>query len=128
LRPVKIYRNLSEINALSHDAAAEAFLFVSGSKPWAEAMAGLRPFSMLEHLFSGAESVWQSLSEDEWKDALEARRMSEMTDHGSTGLRPVETALRIASTEHLEYIEAGLAGLLERMPREPETDENYDLA
>lgn len=112
MKPVNIYRNLYDINALSHDAAVEVFFSVSGSRSWADGMAAHRPFSMLEHLFREAANVWQSLSEDEWKQALEFG----------------ETKLLMAPSDHLKHIEARLAGLLERMPNELETDENHDLA
>lgn len=66
-----IYSNLDRIDRLPHDDAVQFFLRCCNSQRWAEQMAALRPFRMLEHLFSSARNTWHELDDEERSKAID---------------------------------------------------------
>jgi OHCU decarboxylase len=64
--------DLATFNALPHDDAAEELLACCGSRRWAAAVAGLRPYRDLDHLLQEADEAWRALDEDDWLEAIEA--------------------------------------------------------
>ena len=60
---------ISELNALSADAARVELLRCCGSTRWASGMLGLRPFSDKAAALAAADAAWEETSE---KDRLEA--------------------------------------------------------
>jgi allantoicase len=68
------------INALTPQEARTCLFACCGSRRWADAMAGARPFSSASALASSAESVWRSLSREDWLEAFSAHpRIGEFT-------------------------------------------------
>jgi len=61
---------LSEFNALSLQAAREALTYCCGSSAWVDKMASSRPFKDRSELLGKATNVWNSLSEEDWKEAF----------------------------------------------------------
>jgi 2-oxo-4-hydroxy-4-carboxy-5-ureidoimidazoline decarboxylase len=57
-------------NTLSAETAAAEILSCCGSTAWAAQMAGRRPFSEEERLFTAADACWQSLPEADWQEAF----------------------------------------------------------
>ena len=68
----RIYKNLAWLNDLIYAEAEKTFLDCCGSTEWARQMADARPFAMLEHLFTLAESKWFSLSPADHLEAFAA--------------------------------------------------------
>jgi allantoicase len=60
------------INALTPQEARTCLFACCGSRQWADAMAGARPFSSARAIASSAESVWRSLSREDWLEAFSA--------------------------------------------------------
>jgi allantoicase len=68
------------INALTPQEARTLLLACCGSRRWADAMAGARPFSSASAVTGAAESAWRSLSRDDWLEAFSAHpRIGEST-------------------------------------------------
>jgi 2-oxo-4-hydroxy-4-carboxy-5-ureidoimidazoline decarboxylase len=64
--------NLDCLNSWSEAEARAAFLRCCGSTRWAEQMVTRRPFANETELLATAEQVWQSLTPDDWLEALAA--------------------------------------------------------
>lgn len=74
LRRRKIYKKVAWLNELPADEAERVFRECSSSPAWARAMAGLRPFPMLESLFGRAREVWAAApaaDTEDWKQVEE---------------------------------------------------------
>jgi allantoicase len=68
------------MNALTPYEARTLLFACCGSRRWAEAMLNARPFSSASALASSAESVWRSLSREDWLEAFSAHpRIGEAT-------------------------------------------------
>jgi OHCU decarboxylase len=63
---------LQQLNALAPEQAEAEFLKCCGSRAWANALSGARPFIDADALFHKADSVWWSLSENDWLEAFHA--------------------------------------------------------
>jgi OHCU decarboxylase len=63
---------VNRLNELSADHAEEEFIKCCGSKRWARSMASGRPFNSIDDLLTKADSVWWSLSEEDWLEAFRA--------------------------------------------------------
>ncbi len=63
---------LDQLNSLSDTLAAAEFLKCCGSTRWARSMTSVRPFKSIDHLLTNADSVWWSLSEEDWLEAFRA--------------------------------------------------------
>jgi 2-oxo-4-hydroxy-4-carboxy-5-ureidoimidazoline decarboxylase len=61
---------LAELNALSTDDARNELHRCCGSSRWVAKMVSLRPFRTATELYDAAESVWQKLSPEDWKEAF----------------------------------------------------------
>lgn len=80
---------LSELNSLEAERAAEEFTKCCGSSSWVQGMVKARPFRDAAHLFEVAHQVWDECSE---ADGLEA-----FTHHPKIGGKE-ELAKKFAST------------------------------
>jgi 2-oxo-4-hydroxy-4-carboxy-5-ureidoimidazoline decarboxylase len=80
---------LERWNRLPLEEAATELLSSCGSRAWAAQVAGLRPFSTPEDLFSAADRVWQQLTPDDWMEAFRS--------HPRIGERHAEKATTAAS-------------------------------
>ena len=65
-----LIRALKELNALPSAQAQEEFLKCCGSRTWANALSDARPFIDADALIHKADSVWWSLSENDWLEAF----------------------------------------------------------
>ena len=65
-------QSLDRLNELSTDDAQAEFLKCCGSRRWAESMTRGRPFRSVDELLAKADSVWWSLSEEDWLEAFRA--------------------------------------------------------
>ena len=77
---------LDTLNLLDADEARGAFLRCCGSRAWAEAMTGNRPFEDAHALLRTAERIWWRLGEDAWQEAFAAHpRIGEApkAEHGA---------------------------------------------
>ena len=63
---------LQQLNALAPEQAKAEFLKCCGSQIWASALSEARPFKNADALFHKADSVWWSLSENDWLAAFRA--------------------------------------------------------
>jgi OHCU decarboxylase len=63
---------LQQLNALTPEQAKAEFLKCCGSRAWANAMSDARPFIEVGALFHKADSIWWSLSEQDWLEACHA--------------------------------------------------------
>ena len=63
---------LEQLNALPPDQTEAEFLKCCGSRNWARSLTDARPFTDVDALFQKAESVWWSLSDEDWLEAFRA--------------------------------------------------------
>jgi OHCU decarboxylase len=63
---------LEDLNSLSNGEAAAELLKCCGSARWAREMTNARPFADVDRLLGEAESIWWSLSEQDWLEAFRA--------------------------------------------------------
>ena len=63
---------LEELNQQPADRAEAELLKCCGSTRWANRVVSARPFPSGEALFSKADEVWRSLSEEDWLEAFRA--------------------------------------------------------
>ena len=63
---------LQQLNALAPDRVKAEFLKCCGSQVWANTLSVARPFIDADELFYKADSVWWSLSEEDWLEAFRA--------------------------------------------------------
>ena len=111
---------LDTINQLDDDQARAAFLRCCGSRLWAEAMTGRRPFEDTTALLRQGERTWWGLREDAWLEAFaahppigdtsastrEAWAGGEQagTTTASTGVRAALAAANVAYAEAFGFI------------------------
>lgn len=69
-QPPATPQGLARLNAMSAAEAAAALTVVCGSKRWAAAMTGNRPFQQLDALIQTADSIWFALSPADWTEAF----------------------------------------------------------
>jgi len=63
---------IQRLNSLATVDAEAEFLKCCGSKRWARSLTEARPFTDLDALFQKADSVWWSLSNEDWLEAFRA--------------------------------------------------------
>lgn len=63
---------LEQFNSAEAEAARAPLLRCCGSKEWAEGILARRPFQSREDLLDAAESVWWTLTPDDWLEAFSA--------------------------------------------------------
>jgi len=63
---------LDQLNRFSPAQAEAEFLKCCGSRNWARSLTDARPFIDLDALFQKADSVWWSLSDEDWLEAFRA--------------------------------------------------------
>jgi 2-oxo-4-hydroxy-4-carboxy-5-ureidoimidazoline decarboxylase len=63
---------LERWNNLDEAAAAREILPCCGSRRWAEAVSGQRPFQTEPLLLSASDEIWNSLDESDWQQAFDA--------------------------------------------------------
>lgn len=61
---------LDHLNSLAPNEAEEAFRRVCGSRAWAAAMAGARPFATEAQLHTYANLFWWEMGEGDWREAF----------------------------------------------------------
>ncbi len=61
---------LSELNQLPPDERKAALTTCCGSTIWVDTLASLFPFENAEQLFREAETIWESCSEADWREAF----------------------------------------------------------
>src|SRR5260221_1972055 len=61
---------LKELNNLPAGEIRAELLRCCGCKRWAEQIAGRRPFDTIGSLLSSSDSVWNTLSPEDWKEAF----------------------------------------------------------
>jgi 2-oxo-4-hydroxy-4-carboxy-5-ureidoimidazoline decarboxylase len=61
---------LSDLNALPPNARIDALRTCCGSSVWADTMNQLFPFATAEKLYAAAYSIWDSLTETDWREAF----------------------------------------------------------
>ena len=62
--------SLPQLNLLPLPQLKQALEKCCGAQSWIEQMVSLFPFSDEESLFSTAEKIWYSCTEDDWKEAF----------------------------------------------------------
>jgi allantoicase len=111
---------LDTLNRLDADEARAAFLRCCGSRAWAEAMVGHRPFEDAAALLRIGERVWWRLGEDAWHEAFTAHpKIGEApaAEHGawaggeqagaataSTGVKAALAAANVAYADRFGFI------------------------
>jgi OHCU decarboxylase len=63
---------LKRLNSLSSAQAEAEFLKCCGARSWARSMTSVRPFISLEDLLTKADSLWRSLTKEDWLEAFRA--------------------------------------------------------
>ena len=61
---------LENFNNLSFEAAYAELQKCCGAKKWIDRMVNARPFFSSQHLFEKADTIWNSLSPSDWKEAF----------------------------------------------------------
>ena len=62
---------LDSLNSLSREHAVSELKKCCGSGAWCEKMSDRRPFRNRVELFSAAQSIWDSLGPDHWREAFD---------------------------------------------------------
>src|SRR6266704_4343933 len=65
-------QSVNRLNELSVNDAEAEFLKCCGSQRWASAMSAARPFANVDELLTKADSIWWSLSAEDWLEAFRA--------------------------------------------------------
>ncbi len=65
-------QSVNRLNELSANGAEAEFLKCCGSQRWASAMTAARPFANVDELLTKADSIWWSLSAEDWLEAFRA--------------------------------------------------------
>src|SRR6266581_1478866 len=65
-------QSVNRLNELSVNDAQAEFLKCCGSQRWASAMTAARPFANVDELLTKADSIWWSLSAEDWLEAFRA--------------------------------------------------------
>ena len=68
----RLTTGLDQLNSLSDTRAEAELLKCCGSTCWASAMTVTRPFKTIDDLLAKADSIWWSLSEEDWLEAFRA--------------------------------------------------------
>ena len=63
---------MMELNALPPEEAQAGFLSCCGSRRWARAMTGQRPFGSYEAMAEQAAAIWRGLDREDWLEAFAA--------------------------------------------------------
>jgi OHCU decarboxylase len=68
----RLSNGLDKLNSLSSTDAEAEFLKCCGCRKWARALTGARPFASAGDLAAKADSIWRSLSDEDWLEAFRA--------------------------------------------------------
>lgn len=105
---------LSDLNALSPTARAEALATCCGATAWVAALSQQFPFATAEVLFAEAERIWQNLTEADWREAFthhpkigDVNALKEKFASTATWAAGEQGAVRQASQDTLEALAAG---------------------
>ncbi|MEK9137124.1 MAG: 2-oxo-4-hydroxy-4-carboxy-5-ureidoimidazoline decarboxylase [Bacteroidota bacterium] len=105
---------LDELNLLSRVEAAIVLSRCCGSAQWAKNMSLKRPFLSEEELFTTADSIWQRLPADDWKEAFshhpkigDINSLRETFSSTRTWAEGEQSGARSASEETLRRLAAG---------------------
>ena len=72
---------LEELNRMTEEEAEAALRACCGSRRWARALAGRRPFQDKDQLLRAADGIWGSLGREDWLEAFRAHpRIGEKKD------------------------------------------------
>jgi OHCU decarboxylase len=63
---------LAKLNSVPRYRAEDELLQCCGSRAWARALAGRRPFANLDRLLRASTDVWWELDETDWREAFAA--------------------------------------------------------
>ncbi len=64
--------NLTDLNTLDHDPAAEIFLGCCGTPWWAQQMAHARPYTSAEQMHDTADGILDAMDDGHWLQAFAA--------------------------------------------------------
>lgn len=85
-RPERDVLTIGGLNALSPDEAVGFFLDCCGSTRWAQKMSECRPFWDRQVVLNAADAIWEYLTPEDWREALNRRRDASQ-HHASPGMR-----------------------------------------
>lgn len=108
---------LADWNVAAAEDAAREILPCCGSQGWAQALTARRPFATVDKLFTTSDLVWQSLPEDDWREAFDshprigqqhaktatATSLSWSSQEQSTAVTPDETVKQALADANREY-------------------------
>jgi OHCU decarboxylase len=105
---------LQQLNALAPEQAEAEFLKCCGSRTWASAVSDARPFIDADALFHKADSVWWSLSENDWLEAFRAhpkigeqKAAAVQSEQARSWSAQEQSGLHDAATETKKALDAG---------------------
>src|SRR5262245_44730942 len=93
---------LARFNAMPLSGAVEALARCCGSRRWAEAVAGMRPFESPGALHRAAENAWFALEPRDWLEAF--------AHHPRIGERDLAQATFAGTAEQSAREQSGMAG------------------
>ena len=93
---------LEELNRMTEQEAEAALLACCGSRRWARALAGRRPFQDKEQLLLAGDEIWGSLGREDWLEAFRA--------HPRIGEKKEEPQRRPSTSLPSTSLRAGGAG------------------
>ena len=88
-------QSVNRLNELSANDAEAEFLKCCGSRRFASAMTAARPFANVDELLTKADSIWWSLSSEDWLEAFRA--------HPKIGEKKAAAAQAAQSEEALQW-------------------------
>ena len=95
---------LRDVNAMTPEAARDAFRTCCGAARWVQAMSDARPYASADALFARADEAWSACGEDDWLEAFRAHpRIGERKAHADTGAQ----AARWSSQEQAAVTASG---------------------
>ena len=105
---------LEQLNVLAPEQAKAEFLKCCGSQSWANALSDARPFKDADALLHKADSVWWSLSEEDWLQAFRAHpKIGEQkaaiaqSEQARSWSAQEQSAIQDAATETKKALAAG---------------------
>lgn len=107
---------LSDLNALSPAARAEALATCCGATAWVSTLNAQFPFNSAAALYEAAERTWHNLAEADWREAFahhpkigDVRALQEKFASTAAWAAGEQGAVKQASLETLEALAAGNA-------------------
>ena len=93
--------------------AVKALLHCCAARRWAEGVAAMRPFASEDVLFTAADEVWASLSEEDWMEAFRShprigeRKAAEASAQSKSWSRQEQSSVSEAQTSVLDSLRGG---------------------